>query len=174
MKLVSIVVTLGGVAATLIVIGRAPAVIAQTPESPKTAAPAAATQPDYHPSLGDLMTLAVQPRHIKLGLAGEQKNWAYAAYELSELKNAFARVGRTVPVYRNVDMPGLISGMTNAPLDALDQAIKAKDAAKFATAYATLTSTCNACHVSQEHAMIVIRTPATNAYPDQDFRASGR
>ena len=166
MKLVSIVVILGGLAAAL-------TVIAQTPESPKTAAPAPVTQPDYHPSLGDLMTLAVQPRHIKLGLAGEQKNWTYAAYELSELKNAFARVGRTVPVYRNVDMPGLIGGMTSAPLDALDQAVRAKDAGKFASAYATLTSTCNACHVSQEHAMIVIRNPAANTYPDQDFRATG-
>ena len=29
---------------------------------------------DYHPSMGDLMTMAVQPRHIKLGLAGQQKN----------------------------------------------------------------------------------------------------
>ena len=172
MKLVPIVV-LGGLAATLIVIARTPAVIAQTPEPPKSAAPAPVTQPDYHPSLGDLMTLGVQPRHIKLGLAGEQKNWGYAAYELSELKNAFARVGRTVPVYRNVDMPGLIGGITSAPLDALDQAVRAKDAGKFASAYAALTSACNACHVSQEHAMIVIRNPTANTYPDQDFRATG-
>ncbi len=31
--------------------------------------------PDYHPSMGDLMTMAIQPRHTKLGLAGQHKNW---------------------------------------------------------------------------------------------------
>jgi len=46
---------------------------------------AVAAQPDYHPSLGDLMTMAVQPRHIKLGMAGKARNWEYAAYETSEL-----------------------------------------------------------------------------------------
>ena len=37
-------------------------------------------QPDYHPSMGDLMTMAVQPRHTKLGIAGRARNWPYAAY----------------------------------------------------------------------------------------------
>ena len=31
--------------------------------------------PTYRPGLGDLMTMTVQPRHIKLGLAGREKNW---------------------------------------------------------------------------------------------------
>ena len=33
------------------------------------------TPPAYRPSFDDLMTLAVQPRHIKLGLAGQEANW---------------------------------------------------------------------------------------------------
>src|SRR5947208_12650028 len=40
--------------------------------------------PSYRPGLGDLMTMTVQPRHLKVGLALEQRNWAYAAYELHE------------------------------------------------------------------------------------------
>ena len=40
-------------------------------------APATAPQA-YRPGLGDLMTMTVQPRHIKLGLAGQEKNWPYA------------------------------------------------------------------------------------------------
>lgn len=28
----------------------------------------------YRPGLGDLMTMTVQPRHTKLGLAGREKN----------------------------------------------------------------------------------------------------
>jgi len=30
--------------------------------------------PEYYPSMGDLMTMAVRPRHIKLALAGQQNN----------------------------------------------------------------------------------------------------
>jgi hypothetical protein len=56
---------------------------AQTPTAPQGAAPQA-----YRPGLGDLMTMTVQPRHTKLGLAGQEKNWTYAAYELHELDAA--------------------------------------------------------------------------------------
>ncbi|HEY4339681.1 MAG TPA: hypothetical protein VGM97_07040 [Steroidobacteraceae bacterium] len=156
---------LPAVAASLLLLSSS-AVIAQTP--------AAAPTPDYHPSLGDLMTMAIQPRHTKLGLAGQQGNWAYAQYELSELRNAFARVARTIPIYRNIDMTAVIGAMTTEPLKAVDQAIQAKDVRQFKTAYATLTTTCNACHLSQDHAPIVIRVPTTNPYLDQDFRRPAR
>ncbi len=114
-----------------------------------TLATAQSSAPDYHPSLGDLMTLAVQPRHTKLGLAGQQRNWPYAAYELSELRNAFARVARTIPMYRNIDMAAVIGAITTQPLNAVEQAIHAQDAGQFKAAYAELTSACNACHLSR-------------------------
>jgi len=142
---------------------------AQTATTASATAQPPAVPPDYHPSLGDLMTLAVQPRHIKLGLAGQEHNWVYAQYELSELRNAFGRVGRTIPVYRNMDMVALINTMTTAPLDAVERAIHAADAVQFKATYAHLTDTCNACHQSQEHAMVVIRVPQGAPYPDQDF-----
>jgi hypothetical protein len=133
-----------------------------------------APQPDYHPSLGDLMTMAIQPRHTKLGLAGQEKNWPYAQYELSELRNAFARVARTIPTYRNIDMAAVIGAMTTEPLKAVEQAIHAQDARQFKVAYAALTTSCNACHQSQDHAPVVIRVPNTNPYADQDFRSPPR
>jgi hypothetical protein len=141
-------------------------------QSPSPAPPATTvlTQPEYHPSLGDLMTMAVQPRHIKLGIAGKQKNWAYAKYELSELRNAFGRVARTIPVYRNTELGPLMNALTTDPLKEVEQAISAADASQFKAAYAKLTSTCNACHLSQEHPMVVIRVPDEAAFPDQDFR----
>src|SRR5260221_614819 len=54
-------------------------VAAQTPPEGQNA------PPPYRPGLGDLMTMTVQPRHIKLALAGREKNWVYAAYELHQL-----------------------------------------------------------------------------------------
>jgi hypothetical protein len=136
------------------------------------AAPSTAVlaQPEYHPSLGDLMTMAVQPRHLKLGIAGREKNWRYAKYEVSELRNAFARVARTIPVYRNADLAALTAALTTEPLKDVEQAIAAGDAGKFKAAYAKLTSTCNACHLSQDHPMVVIQVPQASPFLDQDFR----
>jgi len=132
-------------------------------------APAPAPMPDYHPSMGDLMTIAIQPRHTKLGLAGQHKNWTYAAYELSELRNAIARIARTIPTYRNSDMTVLIDATTRGPLSAVEQAIHDADAKRFNTAYESLTAACNGCHRSQDHAMVVIKIPHGEVYPDQDF-----
>jgi hypothetical protein len=143
---------------------------AQTPPATSSAtAPLVTPQPDYHPSMGDLMTMAIQPRHTKLGLAGREGNWVYAQYELSELRNAFARVARTIPIYRTTDTTALIGTLTVEPLAAVEQAIHAADSRKFKAAYAQLTTVCNACHLSQDHASVVIRIPTTNTYPDQDF-----
>lgn len=138
----------------------------------ETASTGAATTPtpDYHPSMGDLMTMAVQPRHTKLGLAGEAGNWAYATYELSELRNAFARIARTIPTYNNVDTASTFTAMVQAPLDALATAIQSGQVEQFRSAYRTLTATCNACHVSLNHAPVVIQEPKASSYPDQDFR----
>jgi hypothetical protein len=133
---------------------------AQTPPSP----------PDYRPGLGDLMTMTVQPRHTKLGLAGQEKNWAYAAYELHELEEAFERSARTRPMHRQSNIAEMMPAVTKEPMDAVAAAIKAADAAKFNDAYARLTETCNACHQATGHAVIVIEVPRGSPFPDQDFR----
>lgn len=111
-----------------------------------------------------------QPRHIKLGLAGKQRNWPYAAYELSELRNAFARIARTIPKYQSTDTAELMTAVAKAPLEAVDQAIMSGDLAHFTAAYAQLTSACNACHRSLKLAAVVIKVPDAALYPDQDLR----
>jgi hypothetical protein len=124
----------------------------------------------YHPGLGDLMTAFVQPRHIKLGLAGNEQNWPYAAYELNELRESFDNVAQLVPKHGALAMPAAIASTVRPPMAALDAAIKAKDQAAFGQAYGELTAACNACHQSADHAMIVIQAPTASAFPDQDFR----
>jgi hypothetical protein len=131
-------------------------------------------QPDYHPSLGDLMTMAVQPRHTKLGLAGKARDWDYAAYEADELRNAFNRVAKTIPTYRNTDLAGMFAANAKDPLDQIDAAIKAHNGAHFDMAYAALTHACNTCHQGLGHAFVVIRAPVANAYPDQVFSPPGK
>ena len=128
----------------------------------------------YHPGLGELMTAFVQPRHIKLGLAGAAGNWGYAAYELKELTESFDDVAELVPKHGNLAIPEAIASTVKQPMAALDAAIKAKDTAAFTKAYANLTTACNACHRSADHPMIVIQVPTASAFPDQDFRSPPR
>jgi hypothetical protein len=125
----------------------------------------------YHPGLGELMTAFVQPRHLKLGLAGAAQNWAYAAYELGELQETFDDVGKLVVKHGDLEIAPAIAATVKPPMDALDAAIKAKDQAAFTKAYADLTAGCNACHQSADHKMIVIQAPTVSgtAFPDQDF-----
>ena len=132
---------------------------AQTPAAPQA----------YRPGLGDLMTMTVQPRHTKLGLAGQEKNWAYAAYELHELEESFERVAWAWPMYRKTNIAETIAATTKEPMEALSQAIKSADQAKFADAYGRLTATCNACHAAAERAVVVIQVPKASPFPNQDF-----
>ena len=125
----------------------------------------------YHPGLGELMTALVQPRHIKLGLAGDERNWPYAAYELGELTETFDDIAELVPKHDNMSIAKMIASTVKQPMAALDAAIKATDTAAFTKAYADLTAACNACHRSAGHPEIVIQAPTVSSFPDQDFRS---
>ena len=87
-----------------------------------------------------------------------------------ELRNAFGRVSRTIPVYRNTDLSALFASLTDDPLKQVAEAIDTGDSTKFKVAYTKLTFACNACHLSQDHPMVVIRVPHAAGFPDQDFR----
>src|SRR5712671_2939876 len=92
------------------------------------AAQSAPPAPDpYRPGLGDLMTMTVQPRHIKLLLAGHEQNWPYAKYELHELQEAFDRAVRVWPRYKGLPIGGMVDAIARGPMDELAKAIDAKD-----------------------------------------------
>jgi hypothetical protein len=130
----------------------------------------AAAQRQHPAALGDLMTAFVQPRHIKLGLAGKERNWPYAAYELDQLRETLADVAEILPKYRDLSIPDMIESTVKAPLAALSGAIQAKDGNQFNAAYGQLTAACNTCHRSYDRAAIVIQVPTVSSFPDQDFR----
>ena len=127
-------------------------------------------QPQYRPGLGDLMTMTVQPRHIKLAFAGREKNWTYAAYELHELEEAFERAAQVWPQWRSVPIAQMMDSVTKEPMAAVSQAIKDADTNRFNAAYRQLIEACNACHQAADRAMIVIRVPELSSFPDQDFQ----
>ncbi|HEY2230362.1 MAG TPA: hypothetical protein VGI22_21995 [Xanthobacteraceae bacterium] len=169
---VGIILTLLAAALTAV-----PIAYAQNAPSAGEAAPAPAARPagglnilEFKPAMDDLMTMLVQPRHIKLYYSGQAKNWTLASFELNELRGALARIGRTIPTYRNVGVDMAVTTIIADKIKALDAAIKAKDPEQFGATYGELTAACNTCHQALDHPFLKITVPDGANYPDQDFR----
>ena len=132
-------------------------------------APPAPPQP-YRPGVGDLMTMTVQPRHIKIALAGQEKNWPLAKYELHQLQEAFDRLVQNWPRWKGLPLGGMVDAISKGPMAEVAQAIDEKSADKFAPAYGQLTEGCNACHQAANVGLVLIKVPDASSFPDQDFR----
>src|SRR5712672_338624 len=135
------------------------------------ASPTSQTAP-YLPSISDQMIATIQPRHRRLWQAAQSKDWAFAAYEAGNLHGAFKRIGAVHPTEHDISFPDMAASVTDQPFRELDTAIKAKDAAGFAKAYADLTDGCNSCHQALNHGVVAIRVPSGASLSDQDFTAA--
>lgn len=122
----------------------------------------------YVPGLGEIMSLQLM-RHSKLWLAGSQKNWPLADYELDELREGFEDAQRFHQTHEDVPVGAMIKSLTPAPLEALDKAISAKNSAAFAKSFDQLTAACNTCHRGAKRGFIVITRPTASLFPNQRF-----
>jgi hypothetical protein len=118
-----------------------------------------------------LMSMLIQPRHAKLGLAGKAENWPLAGYMFKELRQGFLVTARAVPRWKGLPVPDLFDAAMTGPLIALDFAIKASEPRLFNESYEKLTAGCNACHATTDHPFVVITAPSSGAaFPNQDFQ----
>ena len=124
---------------------------------------AVAQQELYRPPLGDIMG-KIQLRHIKLWFAGKARNWELATYEVDEIK---ASLETAADLYRGI--PVELVTNTADPIQAIRDAIAAKDGAAFAKGYSDLTVACNACHQGIRRGFIVIQVPTASPFTDQSF-----
>jgi hypothetical protein len=124
----------------------------------------------FNPQMSALMSMLIQPRHAKLGLAGKQENWPLAGYMLKELKQGFVVISRAVPRWKGLPVGDLFDAAVIPPMTVLDFAVKANEPRQFAEAYDKLTAGCNACHATTDHPFVVIKAPdSAAAFPNQDF-----
>src|SRR3977135_1476300 len=114
---------------------------AQNPMGDADAEPA-----PFNPQMAAMMSMLIQPRHAKLGLAGKEENWALAGYAFKELKQGFLITARAIPRWKGLPVPALFDAALSQPLALLDFAIKANEPRQFAEAYGRVTTGCNACH----------------------------
>ena len=139
--------------------------VAQNPMGDADAEPA-----PFNPQMAALMSMLIQPRHAKLGLAGQVENWPLAGYALKELKQSFLVAARAVPRWKGLPVPDLFDAAVSQPISLLDFSIKAAEPRQFTEAYARLTAGCNACHATTDHPFVVIKVPENSAaFPNQDF-----
>jgi hypothetical protein len=113
--------------------------------------------------LADIMS-ATQLRHIKLWFAGKSSNWKLADYELRQFKASLVEAASLYP-----DIP--VTNVTTMadPVQAVAEAIKAKDNRAFANTFGILTDGCNTCHQSMGRGYIVMRVPTASPFSDQVF-----
>jgi hypothetical protein len=73
------------------------------------------------------------------------------------------------PTYKDIPTGKMIDDTVKAPIEDIEKAIKGRDRGAFTRAYDKLTTACNVCHQSANHAFIVIQRPATSSFPNQSF-----
>lgn len=113
------------------------------------------------PKIGEIMVMQ-QMRHTKLWFAGQAGNWPLADYEIDQLKEGFDAV--------NQQLGGdTVEKAVGTAIAAVEKSVDAKDRAAFTGAFDRLTSGCNSCHRTLDHAFIVIGRPASLPYSDQVF-----
>jgi hypothetical protein len=152
-------------------VGGAAAQTAPPPQQPSPRGGPASSALNYVPGVGDMMNLLVQPRHAKLGLALQARNWELAGYALKELQQAFGTVATVQPKYRNFTVAEMIQSMTGDATRDLDDAIRARNAKRSADAFDGLTDGCNSCHTALGYPFVVIKTPEASSFPNQEFKA---
>jgi hypothetical protein len=119
----------------------------------------------YVPGTGEIMNGIVQPHHYKLWLAGQQQNWKLAEYERHQLSGGFKRIRK---YHKNTPEAAALA-MIYPEMDALEKAIKQKDAAAFKNHFALLTNTCNICHQATKYEFNVITVPSAPNFDNQRF-----
>jgi hypothetical protein len=147
----------------------APGLAEETEKRPADMDPA-----PFNPQMSALMSMLIQPRHAKLGLAGQAENWPLAGYMFKELKAGFGVVARAVPRWKGLPVPDLIEAAMEQNWAVLDFAIKAGEPRQFAEAYGKITTGCNNCHATADHSFVVIKAPDASAWPNQEFKPVGR
>jgi hypothetical protein len=108
----------------------------------------------------------------KLRRAAEAGHWELASFYLHEIEETAEGLIAAKVVDEGHNISELLRTMLMPAIESLEQAAEAKDAALFDARYIALIQTCNACHVTTDHAAIRIAAPSSALNPwNQDFRA---
>ncbi len=138
-------------------------------------APVACSRPAPSPpaeSLGNVMA-QVGRRFETTGRAAVANRWELVEFEASELGELFEDdvPGAALPKEGpTAHIPATATAFLQTQVPALEGAAKARDAKKFAEAFATAAAACNGCHTASAKAFIEVPGVPGKAVPDVDPR----
>jgi hypothetical protein len=124
----------------------------------------------YVPGTGEIMNGIVQPHHLKLWLAGQNKNWELAEYETHMLMGGFNRIQK----YHKGKPEAASVVMAFPAMDAIEKAIRDKDINSFKSNYAVLTYSCNTCHQALNCGFNAVTVPSASGgnFDNQSFKSA--
>ncbi len=108
----------------------------------------------------------------KIWYAGQAGNWDLAHYYHDEMAETADDIMRAGVAKDGVAVSKVLGTMLPPALDGLDQAVAARDPARFRESYTTVVNTCNGCHQDAKRPFIHLAIPAgPPSYWNQQFGA---
>jgi hypothetical protein len=113
--------------------------------------------------------------YTNLWFAAQNDNWPLARFCFDETLSHLRWAVRIIPLRkdvagREVDLVGILTALEQSSLKDLDDAVKARDKAKFITAYRTQMENCMACHRAASKEYLQLHVPDAPAAAIIDFR----
>ncbi len=105
----------------------------------------------------------------KLYYAGQNANWPLADFYHHELEEIAEEIVDARIKEDGLDISDFTERMYVPALDKMKTALDSEDVELFGRSYASLVSTCNACHVATNHKFIRILEPEAPSTTNQDF-----
>jgi hypothetical protein len=125
---------------------------------------------DSKPGLGEIMGV-IQQHHEKLYFSGKNENWDLASYELDEIKEGLDQATELHEHFKQVKTSLKdLRHITDQAVHGVANAILEKSESHFISAYKSLSVSCNECHQAADHPFIVIQTPTSPMYSNQNFK----
>jgi hypothetical protein len=109
-----------------------------------------------------------------LWFAGQKEHWDLANFYWLEVRSHLRWAVRIIPVRKDnagqeVNLPAILQAFENTPLKQLEEAIKAKDKARFDKEYRFTMETCYACHKASDKPFIRLQIPTQPETPIINF-----
>ena len=123
----------------------------------------------FKPDLGVIMS-GVEMHYSKLILAGLNRNWDLARYQVEEIKTELTRaVGLYKDLKLATDKLKSQNNISEPEISEIEGAILERNSEKFINGYKNLTTACNACHQVAGASYIVVQPPQGPEFTNQNF-----
>jgi hypothetical protein len=102
----------------------------------------------------DVAMVEIDHRYAELYFAGQDRNWAYAVYQLNKL-----RLAMDLALERRPERAGSARAFFYPHVASLEEAVRQRDSEAFAERFQLFAQACSACHVAEQVPSFGVRLP---------------